>query len=465
MIRRAGMLALLALAACSRRDPEPTPAKIQPPDATVRAAPALVPPGGQLGERFLLGLAVYAVRSPRHDPRALVQRALGDSDLRLVDAPPKTPSPQPVIAVLRPSASEHGVPDKGTLQYFANGLSDRQKAEVLRTTSVTLLVVAGPATAALPAYRKALQLAEELAKDQDGFLWDEETRELFTRDAWKKRLEDWSAGIPPIDRHMTIHAYRHHDEGLMRLVTLGMAKLGLPDLAVNNVAAGDTRAMSNALNVLAQHLLEGRAVGTGGAFTLALAEIRHPGLRKRLQEDSKKNARGMGAVLLEQAKPEEGDPRNRLVNVIVRETTASEQEGHARLLDELFGSEDKATGVRHDEALLAASARARKKLLAMRERYSPKLPQLEQLLVKGPFAIPSGGNEWMWIEVVRWKGTTLEGILQNDAFDIPGLRAGTRVSVEEASVFDYIQIHADGTREGNETAKLLDAQGGPERTK
>ncbi len=69
----------------------------------------------------------------------------------------------------------------------------------------------------------------------------------------------------------------------------------------------------------------------------------------------------------------------------------------------------------------------------------------------------------MWIEVVRWKGTALEGILQNDAFDIPGLKAGAHLSVEEGAIFDYIQVHADGTREGNETAKLLEAQGGPAR--
>ena len=82
-------------------------------------------------------------------------------------------------------------------------------------------------------------------------------------------------------------------------------------------------------------------------------------------------------------------------------------------------------------------------------------------MVKGPFKTASGGNEWMWIEVVRWKGSKIEGILENDPFQVPNLKAGARVEVEEDSIFDYIYRHADGTREGNETSALIEGQGNP----
>jgi uncharacterized protein YegJ (DUF2314 family) len=80
---------------------------------------------------------------------------------------------------------------------------------------------------------------------------------------------------------------------------------------------------------------------------------------------------------------------------------------------------------------------------------------MEHLVVKGPFKTASGGTEWMWIEVVSWKGKTIEGILQNQPFDVPDLKVGARVQVEESAIFDYIWNRADGSVEGNETQSML----------
>jgi uncharacterized protein YegJ (DUF2314 family) len=61
----------------------------------------------------------------------------------------------------------------------------------------------------------------------------------------------------------------------------------------------------------------------------------------------------------------------------------------------------------------------------------------------------------MWIEVVEWDGAEIRGILDNIPFEIAGLDVGTRVSVSEDSVFDYILRRADGTTEGNKTGKII----------
>lgn len=50
------------------------------------------------------------------------------------------------------------------------------------------------------------------------------------------------------------------------------------------------------------------------------------------------------------------------------------------------------------------------------------------------------------------------GILQNDPAEVPDLKAGARVVVEESSVFDYLHVLADGTRQGNTTAAILSRQ-------
>jgi uncharacterized protein YegJ (DUF2314 family) len=108
--------------------------------------------------------------------------------------------------------------------------------------------------------------------------------------------------------------------------------------------------------------------------------------------------------------------------------------------------------------LLAASARARKKVLSISKRYAKEPPFGEQLLVKVPFETSEGGSEWMWVEVVRWNGDKIDGILQNDPFDVPALKAGSRVQAKASDVFDYILSKADGSREGNETGELLEAR-------
>ncbi len=65
---------------------------------------------------------------------------------------------------------------------------------------------------------------------------------------------------------------------------------------------------------------------------------------------------------------------------------------------------------------------------------------MKRLLVKAPFATRAGGNEWMWVEVVRWEGNRISGILENDSYQVEGLKAGARVEVDEASLFDYTLI-------------------------
>ena len=112
--------------------------------------------------------------------------------------------------------------------------------------------------------------------------------------------------------------------------------------------------------------------------------------------------------------------------------------------------------VAHDRALLAESEAARGRLLALKPRWLRDRRPGEVLLVKGPFKTRSGGNEWMWVEVTRWEGSRITGLLANDPFEVPGLRAGATVHVEESKVFDYLLRRADGGQEGNTTSKLLE---------
>ena len=61
----------------------------------------------------------------------------------------------------------------------------------------------------------------------------------------------------------------------------------------------------------------------------------------------------------------------------------------------------------------------------------------------------------MWVEVIGWKGGEVEGILQNDPFEVSGLKAGARVRFKDSVVFDFIHYFPDGREEGNETGKIM----------
>jgi uncharacterized protein YegJ (DUF2314 family) len=63
----------------------------------------------------------------------------------------------------------------------------------------------------------------------------------------------------------------------------------------------------------------------------------------------------------------------------------------------------------------------------------------------------------MWIEVLQWNETgELEGILANDPVHIRRFQAGARVKFPVDRIYDYQIIKPDGTREGNETGRLME---------
>jgi uncharacterized protein YegJ (DUF2314 family) len=110
----------------------------------------------------------------------------------------------------------------------------------------------------------------------------------------------------------------------------------------------------------------------------------------------------------------------------------------------------------HDEELMAASARARQTALQYKPRYAKAPPRSgERLVVKAPFATASGGHEYMWVEVLRWQGATIYGLLESEPRDVLKLKSGARVEVAESAIFDYILHKPDGSREGDLTGELI----------
>lgn len=405
-------------------------------------------------------IAVYYEKNAPASLKAIVEtEARKYPGLDLAKGEPKE-SPKKTTALWRLETdvpANYSAPSVEMFHYFGHGIS-RDEVEALQHSQQALVVYfAAPAAARLEALRTANTMMESVARSTRGFLWDEEAREIFSPDAWKqKRIDTWKGEFPDVSKEIVIHAYRGNDA--VRAVTLGMTKFGLPDIVVEDVAWSINDSIGNLVNLLAQRLVGGAAVGPEGRFALDLRAIRTPAVRDRALASILGKAPGTANLVLKQGTPDEGDPENRLIEIGFDAYPGKDVSSRQHdLLLSLFGaSDDKVSAIRHNEALLAASAKARAKLPELHRMFTAGLAAGEYFEVKVPFDVPGGGHEYMWVEVSTWKDDgTITGLLRNEPVNIATLHGGQTVRVREADVFDYLVRHPDGSEEGNLTSAVI----------
>ncbi len=376
--------------------------------------------------------------------------------LALSSALPEAPSSRHMTARIEKNVkANYAPPDLKALAHFGRGLSAAQSAALQQTRQALILSFTHPKKHTLQGLRSAYVLAHQAALRTGGLLWDDETREVFTPQAWhERRLASWSEAWPEVHRHITIHSYQSGT--LVRAISLGMSKFGQPDLIVDQFPWSSSQGMGNVINLLAQTLVEGAEVGRNGRVDLDIANLKNAAMRKSEIASYRENATGRASLALVKGTWEEGDPHNRLAEITFSLHKAPDL--HARqdaVGTSLWGSSSKVQYIRHDAELKAASALARKKLPALLADFARGLRPGEYIEVKAPFATASGGREWMWVEIHTWKGKVIEGTLNNQPRDIPSLRSGQRVTVDQDDVFDYIRNFPGGSQEGNTTGVII----------
>jgi uncharacterized protein YegJ (DUF2314 family) len=403
--------------------------------------------------------AIYYPTHPPVEPRAALRSriAAGQGMPRLVEHLSKDEAAAEVSASVTTQAlKEYAPPSVDMSQLFGRGLSPGQAEALSHADEALVMEFNHPGKDRMAALRAAQVLAEQVARDTHGLLWDDETRESFTPDAWhERRVLGWVGELPDVSRHTVLHFYRSGDG--YRCISLGMVKFGEPDVVVEDLVASDSRTLGNLVNVLAQALVEGATTDARGQLAIRLQQSRHPEVNRSQGEDLKPNAKRSARLLLVRGVADKGDPENRLVRIAFdRYDGPDEHARQAALSAELYGSTDRVSRIRHDEKLLAARDAARARLPALRDAFNRGLAPGEYLDVKAPFATDSGGHEWMWVEVRAWKGDRIEGTLQNEPDDVRHLRSGQDVVVSQAELFDYLFHHADGKVEGNTTGAIIE---------
>ncbi|HEY2517575.1 MAG TPA: hypothetical protein VGI39_42185 [Polyangiaceae bacterium] len=134
-------------------------------------------------------------------------------------------------------------------------------------------------------HASALRLVGALARSTGGLPWDDATRQVFSLGRWQKRTDAFENGVPVVAEHIRIDMYR--DGELLRLVTLGMEKMGLPDVAVNQVASHDADSMGSLMNLLCQAIAERPTLDQAGALALAFDSIKSRAARASMHFQEK----------------------------------------------------------------------------------------------------------------------------------------------------------------------------------
>jgi uncharacterized protein YegJ (DUF2314 family) len=410
-----------------------------------------------MAESIRFQYAVYMLPVHTHDPAVVLREELKKyTDLKLVNEIPKEPQARLVCAHNQANVQkEYAPPSMKFLQYFGHGISSRQAQALQKSREAFVLDFAHPKNNVWEGLHAANGLVEDIARKTGGLVWDEETREIFTPDAWhSRRLASWTDGVPDVSNQTTIHIYPHNE--YVRAITLGMAKMGLPDVVAGDFVWSSSDQAGDLINIFCQSMAEGARIETPGKFKLDLRAIKDARVREHHMESLGSSGTGTACVSLEPALWQEGDPKNRLIEITSDRYAGPD--AYARqenMLSTFFGASDSITHVEHSPELLEASRRAREKLPELHKMFSAGLEPDEFIEVKAPFETPDGGDEWMWVEITSWHGDRIKGLLENDPFEVPDLHSGQIVEVREEDVFDYIHQYPDKHQEGNTTSEIL----------
>src|SRR5215471_150649 len=236
-------------------------------------------PTGPAMSRFIhFELAVYLPPTPsasRRQPMLVLTESLRDyPGLKLVDKLPEQPQVMLVRAHLNESVKDtYAPPSVESLQYSGRGLSSEQAQALQKSTQALVLQFAHPQKEVWTGLRAAAELASKLAVTTDGLIWDEETREVFTPEAWReRRIAQW-AEPPRVSGQTIIHEYNTGHS--VRAITLGMAKMGLPDLIVEDTGWSSSSQVGHVVNLVSQALAEGQPLTKSGDFKLVLQQIKN----------------------------------------------------------------------------------------------------------------------------------------------------------------------------------------------
>ena len=423
------------------------------------AEPRDVAEGSPCDSRASFQLAVYFPPGPPPSLNEDLRLALrASSGLRLVAKEPVGALSFGVVRtnLLVLAQATYDPPPSSYLQHYGHGLSPPDIDRLQASTHALQILFTLPNPRQAAGHRDVHAFLATFARSTGGIIWDEETREAFTPDAWEARraLPDDEDTVNLL--HQTVLNLDEGSDGLLRVVSLGMRKFGLPDIALDNLPRTQSRPGARVVNTVALALASGAPLDAQGRFTLRRDTIHPLSARKAVTDVVHTNANAEVVIELRPGRRQPGDPDNRLLEISLAPYFGSDETSRlAALLFAMFGGDSDVRVSPDTPEYLAASQRARARLPEWRTRFQGGLRTGDILCVKKEFPTPDGQGERMWVEIIEWpEDGNIAGVLQNEPVKASDFQEGQQVRVRENEVIDVIHIHPDGSFEGNETGLI-----------
>jgi uncharacterized protein YegJ (DUF2314 family) len=422
-----GWLVMVFVVGCNKGDRPPPQQQPAPPPASVKPAP----------------VAAKSVRRATVEETYVVVLPRGAD----VDATMKR-----VSAKLAPLGGEARVmpPEKPTPEMreataaMNKDLTAADLDGILSNTAIAMRATGEP----LATMRALATIAFELAKQQHGWVVDPDAGAAYTAAQFEKHVPG-----DPIDVREVIYVHGvQGDNSQPFLDTMGMEKLGLPDLRVSAAASGQLGALTVLIDATAQQLVA-KDAAVPGPLVVDLATL--PG-EWHVDEIKKAGGTAKARWQIAWAKdPDSGEDELELVPA-----QGSGVEGAVALIDDCFGkAPDPVAQIKaNDPELEAAAVTARADLRSRHSHFAKGVPAGEHLAIKAPFH-DGDITEWMWVDVVAWKGDTFVGSLDNDPESVKNVKVGQTVRVKLADVADFIAVAPDGSQSGGYSVEVMKKRG------
>jgi uncharacterized protein YegJ (DUF2314 family) len=346
------------------------------------------------------------------------------------------------------------LPPKDTMDVVAPGLTPRERDEARERPTAVRVRTMGPFHQDQMPARAAFATAAVLAEALDGFVYDEVSRRLETTPEFLSHTITAPLGKPAFaPRQIVVQLYRTED-GTARMLTLGMARYGSPDLSIRDANPSSGPLLTEVLNAAASKIAFD---ATASNVTVSLDDIARVGGRKPAElNPTPDHALPVGLSVIE-AERQAGDADNTIAELVP--FGGSSPENWDGVLRTLFGLTPSVSQPVDDAELTKVAENAKKTLPDAIKRFQGGGGEL---FVKGPFAIPpdarvDGGatTELLWVQAASCDDRRCTGTLSNEPSYASNLAAGKTTSVERSEAVDWMIRQRDGGIGGGESIRVL----------
>ena len=311
----------------------------------------------------------------------------------------------------------------------ARNLSTTERAAVRSRARIVVVRVNTATSPKQLALRTAIAATAAIAEKVDGLVWDQ----LLNR---VQRWRDFAGqavtnplGTPTFRRDRIESLFEPKEEGIVRVLTSGLARWGVADVEAARVPTATTERVAEIVLGVAEAIANG---APNGPITLTRDDLARA-RGKDYPADAGLPPPTSVDVDVVSVHPESGDPNDFIARV---EPAAGDGPlAYLDLAEHFFGPV--LTASPGSEIISARKSKAQGDLASTLARWTAAKGGSPRLLVQLPFSIPGeGGIESMWIDVTRYDARTITGKVIDEPLGATDVHRGDEVTRPRAEVED-----------------------------